>query len=98
VTDRLFRIKKIRGHVQAWSKASFLRLVRQTCPNLTIETTRGFRIISGGILRPLEYLRWWWRFNRLLGRLVPSLCIEIQVVAQKPKSQLAFPQRYLRAA
>ena len=86
MTDRLFKVKKVRGHVQAWSKGSFLELIHRSCPGLAIETTRGFRIISGGILRPLEYQRWWWRFNRGLGKLLPGLCIEIQVVAKKPQS------------
>lgn len=87
VTDRLFKIKKIRGHVQGWSRNSFLRLVRQSCPGLMIESTRGFRIVSGGILRPLEYCKWWWQLNRQIGRRVPGLCIEVQVVAKKPVSR-----------
>lgn len=86
VTDRLLGVKKVRGHVQAWSKSSFLRLVRQCCPEIKIELTRGFRIISGGILRPLEYRRWWWRLNRRIGLAVPSFCIELQVIARKPES------------
>lgn len=98
LTDRLFRVKKSRGHVQGWSKGSFLRLVRGECPNLTIETTRGFRIISGGILRPLEHCRWWWQLNRRLGRLVPSLCIEVQLIAHKPKSRSVTTRPSVRAA
>ena len=84
ITDRLFRVKKVRGHVQAWSKWSFLRMLRKSCPDVQINQTRGFRIISGGILRPLEYLRWWWQLNRFIGRIVPSACIEIQVLVSKP--------------
>jgi SAM-dependent methyltransferase len=73
-----------RGHVQAWSKRTFLKFVRQTTPNLKLETARGFRIISGGILRPLEYCRWWWQLNRRIGAMVPGLCTEIQLVLRKP--------------
>ena len=68
-------------HQQAFSLASFLRELRQQ--PLTVETVRGFRIISGGLLRPLENYRWWWRFNRRLGELVPALCIEAQIIARK---------------
>ena len=72
-----------RGHVQAFSLITFERLLRRYIHAEIIET-RGFRIISGGILRPLEQHRFWWRFNRWLGRRVPGLCIEVQVVARKP--------------
>ncbi len=83
VTDRLLRVKKQRGHVQAFSSRTFLRQLQACCPRLTIEQTRGFRIVSGGLLLPLERWRWWWRFNRRLGALVPSLCTEIQVLLTK---------------
>lgn len=98
VMDRLFRVKKNRSHVQGWSRGSFLQLVRQTCPDLIIERTRGFRIISGGILRPLEYCRWWWQLNRHVGRLVPALCIEIQIIAHKPKTPVVTRDVANRAA
>lgn len=84
VLDRLLglRRKKPRGHVQAFSKRSFLKLLRRA-GGFHVQQTRGFRIISGGPLRPLEYCRWWWQANRWLGARVPSLCIEIQVMATK---------------
>lgn len=84
VTDRIFKVKKKRGHVQAWSKRTFIKTIRQNCPELVIEQSRGFRIISGGLLRPLEYQRWWWRVNRAIGGVVPSLCVEVQIIAHKP--------------
>ncbi|MBV8977719.1 MAG: class I SAM-dependent methyltransferase [Alphaproteobacteria bacterium] len=74
---------KQRGHVQAFSLVTFKRLLRQYT-NLEINEARGFRIISGGILRPLENCRWWWQFNRWLGSKIPGACIEIQVIARKP--------------
>lgn len=83
IYDRIAKTKQ-RGHVQAWSKRTFVNLVRKTCPDLKIETVRGFRIISGGVLRPLEYCRWWWQLNRRVGAMVPSLCTEIQLIVQKP--------------
>lgn len=79
--DRLVN-RKPRPHVQAFSKPSFLKLIRNQC-DVEVRRTRGFRIISGGILRPLEYCRWWWRLNRYLGKIVPGLCVEVQVVAFK---------------
>lgn len=80
--DRLIRSKRERGHVQAFSKRSFVRLLKST-GQLEVEQVRGFRFISGGPLRPLEYCRWWWRLNRRLGQLAPSLCTEIQILARK---------------
>lgn len=81
-TDRLLGVKKVRGHVQAFSLATFRRLVKNSGP-MKIQRARGFRIVSGGLLRPLEYCRWWWRLNRFTGSLIPSLCIETQIVAVK---------------
>jgi SAM-dependent methyltransferase len=72
-----------RGHVQAFSLVTFKRLLRQYT-NLEITEARGFRVISGGILRPLENHRAWWRFNRWLGAEIPGACIEVQVIARKP--------------
>jgi len=34
-------------------------------------------------IEPLEHYRWWWQVNRWLGSMLPSLCIEVQVVAAK---------------
>ncbi|MBL9124850.1 MAG: class I SAM-dependent methyltransferase [Planctomycetaceae bacterium] len=93
VTDRLFQVKKKRGHVQAWSKRTFIKTLRQNCPKMVIEKARGFRIISGGLLRPLEYQRWWWQVNRAVGRVVPSLCVEVQVIAHKPAKSVQPVQR-----
>jgi 2-polyprenyl-3-methyl-5-hydroxy-6-metoxy-1,4-benzoquinol methylase len=83
ITDRLFRVKKKRGHVQAFSRTTILRALRRSCPQLSVERERGFRIISGGLLLFLEHYRWWWRFNRRLGALVPLLCTEIQILLTK---------------
>ncbi len=82
VIDRLTSRKKQRGHVQAFSQRNFVaELLRFS--DLDIVTTRGFRIVSGGVLRPLENREWFWRMNRTIGRHLPSLCIEIQVVATR---------------
>ena len=70
------------GHQQAFSLDSFRHLLR-AIPGLAIDEVRGFRIVSGGLLRPLEYYQWWWLFNRRLGRLMPALCIEAQFVLRK---------------
>ena len=69
-------------HQQAFSLASLRRELRRH-RSLSVETVRGFRIISGGLLRPLENYRWWWRFNRRLGELLPAACIEAQIIARK---------------
>src|SRR5437879_4658190 len=69
-------------HQQAFSLTSFRRELRKQ-PSLAVETVRGFRIISGGLLRRLENYSWWWRFNRRLGELMPAACIEVQIIARK---------------
>ena len=70
------------SHQQAFSLYSFRRLLRKF-PGVAIEEARGFRILSGGLLRPLENYRWWWQLNRRLGELVPALCIEVQFILRK---------------
>lgn len=70
------------SHQQAFSLYSFRRLLRQI-PGVTIEEARGFRILSGGLLRPLENYQWWWKLNRRLGEFAPALCIEVQFILRK---------------
>ncbi|MBV9824600.1 MAG: class I SAM-dependent methyltransferase [Alphaproteobacteria bacterium] len=70
------------SHQQAFSLSSFRRLLRGH-PRLTLVKARGFRIISGGLLRPLENYGWWWQLNRRLGDAFPALCIEVQVILKK---------------
>ncbi len=79
LTDR-----KPRPHVQAFSKQTFAKMLLEHA-DLEIEQVRGFRIVSGGILRPLEHYRGWWKMNRWIGARVPGLCVEIQIVARKPE-------------
>jgi len=81
--DRMFQPTRSRGHLQAFSLASFLREMRRHT-QLRLVKTRGFRVISGGVLRPLENHRWWWKLNRRLGELMPSACVEVQAIFQKP--------------
>ncbi len=80
--DRLTRRKKQRGHVQAFSQRHFISELKRFS-DLEIITARGFRIMSGGVLRPLENSEWFWQMNRRIGRHLSSLCIEIQVLATK---------------
>jgi SAM-dependent methyltransferase len=81
--DAITRHRGNRTHVQAFSLASF-KAKMLAHSGLRVLETRGFRIISGGILRPLENHRWWWAFNRRLGAIVPAACIEVQAVLEKP--------------
>jgi 2-polyprenyl-3-methyl-5-hydroxy-6-metoxy-1,4-benzoquinol methylase len=78
----ILRHPETASHLQAFSLFSFLPLLR-AYPNLSIVKTRGFRIISGGLLRPLENYRWWWQLNRRIGELLPALCIEVQIILRK---------------
>ena len=79
---KLLRHADTASHQQAFSLRSFLRLLRAH-PALSVVKLRGFRILSGGLLRPLENFAWWWRFNRRLGELAPALCIEAQIILVK---------------
>jgi 2-polyprenyl-3-methyl-5-hydroxy-6-metoxy-1,4-benzoquinol methylase len=81
----ILRHPETASHLQAFSLFSFLRLLR-AYPNLSVVKARGFRIISGGLLRPLENYRWWWQLNRRLGELLPALCIEVQIILRKSSS------------
>ncbi len=74
--------KKARGHLQAFSRSSFETAIQDSC-TVELLDARGFRMISGGLFRPLENHRWWWQANRRLGSWLPGLCTEIQVVARK---------------
>lgn len=69
-------------HVQTFCKKSITERLEED-ESLKVTDTRGFRIISGGILRPLENYLWWYRFSCWIGKLLPSLCIEIQMVVEK---------------
>ena len=79
---RILRHPETANHQQAFSLYSLLRVLRRH-PDLTVLTVRGFRIISGGLLRPLENYRWWWQLNRKLGEQIPAVCIEVQVTLEK---------------
>jgi SAM-dependent methyltransferase len=81
--DSIFRPRRSRGHLQAFSLTSFLHQFKKHS-QLRVLKVRGFRVISGGLLRPLENYRWWWKFNRRLGELIPGACIEIQAIMEKP--------------
>lgn len=69
-------------HHQTFSLRSIRRLLlgdglaREDC-------VRGFRILSGGLLRPLENYYWWYRFNAWLGEQLPAYCTEVQFCLRK---------------
>ena len=86
MTDRIFGVRKIRSHIQALGKSGFVRELKASCPDVTIVSCRGFRIVSGGVVGWLENYRWWWRLNRLIGQRLPSLYVEIRVLARKRPS------------
>lgn len=81
---RVLPLRDLGTHHQAFSLPSFLRELRRF-PELNIGRVRGFRVISGGILGPLEQYRWWWRLNRRIGESVPSACIEAQIILTKTR-------------
>jgi len=81
--SRTINPEKRWSHLQTFSYWSFLRRMRSVT-SLRLLRTRGFRIISGGMLRGLENHRLWWEFNCKLGRLMPAACIEFQATMEKP--------------
>jgi SAM-dependent methyltransferase len=74
------RLGVSRSHLQSFDCMAIKSLL---CAQnrFTIRKSYGFRIVSGGVFAALEDFLWWYRFNRWLGRAVPSLCTEIQIVA-----------------
>ena len=78
---RRWQIKRygLRGseHIQTYSLKSIRADLRA---DFEEQDVRGFRIVSGGLLRKLENYHWWYRFNRRLGALLPGLCIEVQLL------------------
>jgi SAM-dependent methyltransferase len=86
--DRALLRQKSQGHLQAFSLSSFLWEIRAHS-DLRLLKVRGFRVISGGLLKGFENYRWWWKFNRRLGELVPGLCIEAQAILEKPLQHTA---------
>jgi 2-polyprenyl-3-methyl-5-hydroxy-6-metoxy-1,4-benzoquinol methylase len=82
--DKLIQKRKPRSHLQAFTLKSFLAALNRHC-EVAIDDVRGFRVVSGGVLRPLENFRWWWRLGRATGRVVPELCTEVQIVGIKSR-------------
>jgi SAM-dependent methyltransferase len=84
IVPRIDRItgRSPRGHVQAFTLAS-IKAALLAHSGLQFVKARGFRIVSGGLLRPLEERRGWWAFNRWLGEKIPSACIEAQIILRK---------------
>jgi len=73
-------VSKSRSHKQVFTSRSFVKLVNNArC--FSIRQIRGFRIISGGVFGWLEDFSWWYKLNRFLGRVIPWLCPDVQVVA-----------------
>jgi SAM-dependent methyltransferase len=81
--DRMLSSTRRRDHVQAFTLAS-VKAALLAYSKLRFVEARGSRIISGGVLRPLEERRGWWALNRWLGARLPGACIEVQIVLDKP--------------
>lgn len=82
---------KRRNHVQVFTTREITELIQQT-PDIQVKNVRGFRIVSGGILAPLENYHWWYILNRKIGQLVPGLCVETQVIGVKvPQEKSDIP-------
>lgn len=70
------------GHVRTFTAPSFRRLLTAR-GGFEVLSVRGFRSASGGVLSPLEDLRWWWRVNRAVFGALPWFAAEVQVVARR---------------
>jgi SAM-dependent methyltransferase len=78
-------VRDLGTHHQAFSLALFVRHLRRL-PRFKLLRARGFRVISGGVLKPLENCRWWWRLNRRIGEWIPAACIEAQIILEKAEA------------
>jgi SAM-dependent methyltransferase len=74
-----------RSHLLSFDRPYIRRLIGEH-DRFTIRRSYGVRILSGGLLSPLEDFLWWYRFNRWAGRVVPGLCTEIQIVATRNRA------------
>lgn len=74
------------GHIQSFSLKSLRKLIEQYCGDITELDARGFRIVSGGPLRWLENYKFWYDFNCWMGRHIPGLCVEVQLLLKKKAS------------
>jgi SAM-dependent methyltransferase len=87
LVPRLDRITGARrDHVSVFTIGSIRRLLGEV--GVIVREARGFRMVSGGPLRLLEDWRGWYQFNRWLGRRLPGMCIEVQVLATKPPDEV----------
>lgn len=77
-----FTGNKKRGHIQSYTLGKIIK-DSMMHGSFDLVEARGFRIASGGILKPLENKEGFYKFNRLLGRLFPSFCIEVQLLLKK---------------
>lgn len=75
-----------RGHVQVFCARSLRRLIRERMPGVRVRT-RGFRIVSGGLFTRLEHTHGWYRLNRVVGGLLPWMCVENQALAVKASAR-----------
>lgn len=73
---------KIEGHIQSFTAGNIMARVKRTGAFEDVRAV-GYRFVSGGLLAPLEDHDWWYRFNRRAGAALPSLCVEVQVLARR---------------
>ena len=73
------------SHIQSFSLSSFMRTM-QRHSGLHLLDVRGFRIVSEGLVAPLENYRWWWKFNRWIGAQIPFACTEVQSIYVKRRA------------
>lgn len=71
-----------RGHHQFYSASTLRRAVERTGA-FRVREARGFRVMAGGPLYPLENYDRWRRLNRWIGGRAPWLCTEVQILAER---------------
>jgi len=77
VFDRISGVKQT--YQQVFSYRSFIRLVRRA-EVFSVKQIRGFRCASAGPFSLLEDFYWYYRLNQLVGKVLPWLCPEIQII------------------
>ena len=72
-------------HIQTYSLRSIRRDLSEHFDEVE---ARGFRFLSGGLLRKLENYHWWYLLNRRLGSWLPGLCIEVQLLMKLKEDEV----------
>ncbi|MEX0615611.1 MAG: methyltransferase domain-containing protein [Methylophaga sp.] len=70
-------------HHQTFSLGTIRKLLLEN-GHFVEKDVQGFRVLSGGIFRPLENYHWWYKIQGNLGKKFPAITVEVQFHMQRP--------------